>query len=203
MRIETEPIHSMKILVVALVWFLLALLIGASGLLASIPPPFPQAFLFSLVIVLLLLFWRSFLFREWLLSVDIRVLVLIHLSRFVGIYFLVLYSRGDLPYAFAVPGGWGDIAVAATAIPASLFLQNEGAISRRILFLWNVFGLVDILLVIATASRLAMANSESMVALTRLPLSLLPTFLVPIIVFTHIIIFVRLLTSRRKIYRMF
>lgn len=193
----------MKILVVALVWFLLALLIGASGLLASIPPPFPQAFLFSLVIVLLLLFWRSFLFREWLLSVDIRVLVLIHLSRFVGIYFLVLYSRGDLPYAFAVPGGWGDIAVAATAIPASLFLQNEGAISRRILFLWNVFGLVDILLVIATASRLAMANSESMVALTRLPLSLLPTFLVPIIVFTHIIIFVRLLTSRRKIYRMF
>lgn len=203
MRIETEPIHSMKILVVALVWFLLALLIGASGLLASIPPPFPQAFLFSLVIVLLLLFWRSFLFREWLLSVDIRVLVLIHLSRFVGIYFLVLYSRGDLPYAFAVPGGWGDIAVAATAIPVSLFLQNEGAISRRILFLWNVFGLVDILLVIATASRLAMANPESMVALTRLPLSLLPTFLVPIIVFTHIIIFVRLLTSRRKIYRMF
>ncbi|HEX3035843.1 MAG TPA: hypothetical protein VHT73_12080 [Thermodesulfobacteriota bacterium] len=203
MRIETEPIHSMKILVVALVWFLLALLIGASGLLASIPPPFQQAFLFSLVIVLLLLFWRSFLFREWLLSVDIRVLVLIHLSRFVGIYFLVLYSRGDLPYAFAVPGGWGDIAVAATAIPVSLFLQNEGAISRRILFLWNVFGLVDILLVIATASRLAMANPESMVALTRLPLSLLPTFLVPIIVFTHIIIFVRLLTSRRKIYRMF
>lgn len=193
----------MKILIAALVWLLLALLTGASGLLASIPPPFPQVVLLSLVTSLLLLFWRSLLFREWLLTVDIRVLILIHLSRFIGIYFLILHSRGDLPYAFAVPGGWGDIAVAATAIPVSLFLQNEGAISRRILFLWNVFGLVDILLVIATASRLAMANPESMVALTRLPLSLLPTFLVPIIVFTHIIIFIRLLSSRRKIYRMF
>ncbi len=193
----------MKILIAALVWLLLALLIGASGLLASIPPPFPQAVLFSLVVALFLLFWRSLLFREWMLSVDIRVLILIHVSRFVGIYFLVLYSRGDLPYTFAVPGGWGDIVVAATAIPVSLFLQNEGAISRRILFLWNLFGLADILLVIATASRLAMANPESMTALTRLPLSLLPTFLVPIILFTHIIIFIRLLSSRRKIYRMF
>ena len=193
----------MKILIAALVWLLLALLTGASGLLASIPPPFPQVVLLSLVTSLLLLFWRSLLFREWLLTVDIRVLILIHLSRFIGIYFLILHSRGDLPYAFAVPGGWGDIAVAATAIPVSLFLQNEGAISRRILFLWNVFGLVDILLVIVTASRLAMVNPESMVALTRLPLSLLPTFLVPIIVFTHIIIFIRLLSSRRKIYRMF
>ena len=193
----------MKILIAALVWLLLALLTGASGLLASIPPPFPQVVLLSLVTSLLLLFWRSLLFREWLLTVDIRVLILIHLSRFIGIYFLILHSRGDLPYAFAVPGGWGDIAVAATAIPVSLFLQNEGAISRRILFLWNVFGLVDTLLVIVTASRLAMVNPESMVALTRLPLSLLPTFLVPIIVFTHIIIFIRLLSSRRKIYRMF
>ena len=43
-------------------------------------------------------------------QLDLRLLVLYHLTRFVGVWFLVLYSRGELPYAFAVPGGWGDIA---------------------------------------------------------------------------------------------
>jgi hypothetical protein len=48
-----------------------------------------------------------------------------------------------------------------------------------------------------------MSNPESMSAITKLPLSLLPTFLVPIIIFTHIVIFIRLLSSRKENYRDF
>jgi hypothetical protein len=55
--------------------------------------------------------------------------------------------------------------------------------------LWNAAGLLDILFVVATASRLALAEPASMSALLRLPLSLLPTFLVPIIIATHVMIF--------------
>lgn len=193
----------MRVLIGAVVWFLIALLIGASGLLSSIKTPFPQIVLFSLVIVLLLLFWRSSTFRNWLLSVDIRVLVLFHLTRFVGIYFLILYGRGELPYTFAVPGGWGDIAVAVTALLVSIFSPVRGAVGWKILLLWNLFGFIDIMFVVATAARLAMSNPESMSAITRLPLSLLPTFLVPIIIFTHVVIFIRLLRSRKENYRDF
>jgi hypothetical protein len=39
------------------------------------------------------------------LNLDVRWLVALHLCRFVGFYFLWLYSSGELPYAFAVPGG--------------------------------------------------------------------------------------------------
>ena len=198
-----DPVHSSRVFIVSMAWFVLALFVGASELLAAIPPPFPQAVLLSLVATLLSLFWKSSVFRQWALSVDIRALVLVHLSRFVGIYFLVLHSRGELPYAFAVPGGWGDIAVAVTALVVSIFSPTRGAVEWGIYSLWNVFGLVDILLVVGTATRLGLADPGSMSALTRLPLSLLPTFLVPIIVSTHIIAFVRLLASRKRGYQTF
>ena len=60
--------------------------------------------------------WLRPRFRAWLGGVDLRWLVAFHLTRFVGFYFLYLYARGQLPYDFAVPGGWGDIAVASLAI---------------------------------------------------------------------------------------
>lgn len=67
-----------------------------------------------------------------------------------------------------------------------------------IYFIWDLVGLIDILFVVATATRLAISDPESMGELLRLPLSLLPTFLVPIIIFTHIIIFVRLYKVTRN-----
>ena len=188
----------MRIIIGAVVWFLVALFIGASDMVASLKPPFPQVVLFGLVVVLLLLFRRSSTFHSWITNVDIRALVLVHLTRFVGIYFLILYGRGELPYAFAVPCGWGDIAVAVTALLVSIFSPIRGGVGWKTLLPWNLFGLIDILFVVSTAARLAMSNPESMSAITRLPLSLLPTFVVPIITFTHIVIFIRLLASRKE-----
>ena len=45
---------------------------------------------------------------------------------------------------------------------------------------------------VATAARLGLADRESMAALVRLPLSLLPTFLVPLIIASHVVLGVRL-----------
>lgn len=178
------------------VWFMLALFLGASGLLSVMPPLSPQIVLVGLTVTLLVLFTRLAPFRKWALAVNIRNLVLIHVTRFVGIYFLVLYGRGELPYAFAVPGGWGDIAVAVLALAVCVASPTHGAVGWYVFFLWNALGLIDILMVVATAGLLGMADPASMEALTRLPLSLLPTFLVPIIIATHVIIFMRLLASR-------
>ncbi len=184
------------IIVFTFVWFLLALIAGATRLLASIPPPFPQAVLICLVILLLVLFWKTNVFRNWSLNVDFRILLLIHLTRFVGIYFLILYSRGELPYDFAVIGGWGDIIVAATSLLVMLFSPTGGLVGLVIYFVWNLFGFFDILFVVITAGRFAMADPKSMMALTNLPLSLLPTFIVPIIIYSHIVIFIRLWRSK-------
>jgi hypothetical protein len=178
-------------------WLLAAYVAGASGLMRVVRPPLPQVLIVALTAALLVLFWVPSVFRRWALSVDLRALVLIHVTRFIGIDFLVLYRRGELPYDFAIPGGLGDIAVATTAIAVSLFTRPDTRGGWGAVLAWNVFGFLDILFVVATATRLGLADPYSMRALLQLPLSLLPTFLVPIIIATHVIIFARLGRSIR------
>ena len=122
-------------------WFLTALGVGGSGALVDLRPPWPQAILVGLTLATLLSLYRIGPIHSWAIHVDPRRLVAFHLTRFVGIYFLVLYSRGELLYEFAVIGGWGDIIVAAAAIP--LMLTGPLTSGRRRLYLiWNVVGLV-------------------------------------------------------------
>lgn len=197
------PLSSSRVVLGTLTWLLFALMAGAAGLVAALPPPFPLLVLLGLVVGVLGLLRASRRFRAWALMVDIRALVLIHATRLVGAYFLMLHARGELPWAFAVPGGWGDITVAAAALAVVAWAPRRGSAGWSAFFLWNATGFVDIALVVATATRLGMADPNSMEALTRLPLSLLPTFLVPIIVATHVVIFLRLMASRRAGYAAF
>jgi hypothetical protein len=182
---------------IGLGWLAAALVLGASGQLNRLRPPAPQAVLLGLTLALVVAGATLQGFRHWLAGINLRQLVAFHIVRFVGIYFLVLYSRGELPYAFAVPGGWGDIAVATGALLLVLLVPDLGA-RRSWVLAWNVLGLTDIVYVVLTASRLATANPESMQALLRLPLSLLPTFLVPLIIASHLYLLRRLRTERVK-----
>jgi hypothetical protein len=180
------------------IWLAGAVLAGALGALEELRPPAPQVILIALTAGLIaagaLVPWV----RRWAEAIDLRAVVALHLTRFVGFYFLVLYRRGELPYAFAVPGGWGDIVVATLALVLLLALRPSGAWGRRLYLGWNVLGLFDIVAVVATAAAEWVARPESMRPLLRLPLSLLITFLVPLIVASHVLIFVRLVRGERR-----
>jgi hypothetical protein len=179
------------------VWLLGALALGATGLPARLRPPQPQLLLVGLTLLLLVLFARAPAIRTWALALDVRALVAFHLTRLVGFYFLWLHGQGELPWAFAVPGGVGDIAVALVAIGLILWAPRRGIAGWRAYWAWNLAGLADIALVVLTAARLALADPPSMGALLRLPLWLLISYVVPIIIATHVVIFVRLARSRR------
>ena len=178
-------------------WLVVAIIVGASGALQQIRPPAPQLILVSLTIGLLVAARLSGTFREWLRTIDPRLLIAVHLTRFVGFYFLFLCGRGQLPCSFATTAGWGDVLVATFAL---ILLAAWKFVARRrlLLAIWNSFGLLDILFVVASAARHGMANPPSMAVMLRLPLSLLITFLVPLIIASHIFIFSRLLSDRRS-----
>lgn len=177
-------------------WFFGAVFAGYSLVLQRLPPPAVPALIFGLAGLLVAAYLGVGALRDWVDAIDLRSLVLLHVARFVGVVFLVLYRHGRLPYEFAVPGGIGDIVVALFALPVALAPLGDTARLRAI-SIWNIAGLADILLVVVTALRLNIADPQSLRALTQLPLSLLPTFLVPLLIATHAVIFIRLARMKR------
>ncbi|MGH7565476.1 MAG: hypothetical protein ACREK2_01475 [Gemmatimonadota bacterium] len=189
MKAAAEGESPGPLYVLLLAWGGLALVAGAAGMVASSPIP-PPAILGGLTAAGLVAYRVSRRLRAWVRAVPLAALVAIHLVRFVGAWFIVLYRRGELPFAFAVPGGWGDILAAATAAALLIGAIPARTRARRSAVLtWNALGLFDILFVVTTAARLYLADPSQLAPLTRLPLSLLPTFFVPLVVLSHLRIF--------------
>jgi hypothetical protein len=154
------------------------------------------ATVWTLTALVLLACWKVRTIRECVLNIDLRWLVVLHLTRlFAGAYFLVLCQRSQLPSAFATPAGWGDIVIGVLAV-AWVSSMRPTQFAKAFLLAWNTLGLIDIVFVVASALRFGLQDWQSMHALRELPLSLLPTFLVPLIVASHVLIFVRLPRAR-------
>jgi hypothetical protein len=180
-----------RIMVVLAGWLAVAALGGALGLWLRLPAPVLGVLLWALVAALLLA-WRRTRLGPWLREVDPRALILVHSTRLVGLELLALFQRGRLPFAFATPGGYGDIlaAVAALAV-AFLCVPVRSRPRRAVLLLWNTFGLLDLLLVAGTAMRFFITRPAEMEPLRELPLCLLPSFLVPILIVSHLVLYAR------------
>ncbi|PYJ41309.1 MAG: hypothetical protein DME86_09095 [Verrucomicrobia bacterium] len=69
-----------------------------------------------------------------------------------------------------------------------------GPSGRLLIVIWNAAGLFDILFVVSDALWVGVRDWTGMAPLRELPVSLLPTFVVPLIMASHI--FIRL--ARRR-----
>lgn len=174
-----------------LLWGVAAYLAVGSGMLWWSPVP-PPAFVGAGILFLLICSVIVPGFAAWMKKVDLRVILSLHLIRFVGFYFLWLATKGRLDPTFAMTAGIGDI---ITAVGATGLLLIPDARDTRWLFIWNVFGLIDILLVVANAARGLLTDPAGLAEFFHLPLGLLPTFFVPLIIVSHIVIFLRLRTE--------
>jgi hypothetical protein len=173
--------------------------VGLSGWLHDASALAVAATVWTLTALVLFACWKISPIRKWTLNVDVRWLVLLHVTRlFAGAYFLVLCQRGQLPCGFARPAGWGDIVVAVLALAVLGATRTQFA--KTLLFIWNTLGLIDITFVVLNALRFGLKDWQSMHALRELPLSLLPTFLVPLIIASHVLIFVRLARAETNLH---
>lgn len=181
----------LAIRLIAWAWFISALLLGRTQALGRLPGPATLGLTLLITIGLWIAYARVANFRHWINALDLRSLVLLHSARLVGYYFLLLYNRGELPYAFAVPSGWGEMLVAALVVPVC-FLPLSVHHRHRAMTIWNVIGFTEITLAFIIATRLTLENPMALRAFATLPLSLLPIFLSPLIFVTHLIIYQRL-----------
>lgn len=140
--------------------------------------------------------------REWAAGASLRPWVAYHLVRFVGVAFLAFALAGRLPAGWATKAAWGDIAVAFLAGWVAMFALPVMTIRKwLVVFAWNVVGFADILFVLASGIPIAVRDVEAMSPLREWPLVLLPTFVVPLILVTHVLIFIRLFRGREAMAR--
>jgi hypothetical protein len=126
-------------------------------------------------------------FRQFALSLSPRSLTFVQSWRIIGLTFVLLEARGILPAIFALPAGYGDIFIGATASFAAWKFANPRY--RNSFILWQALGITDLVsaVTLGTTAPLLSPHSSSMGAMTILPLSLIPTFLVPLFLIFHVI----------------
>jgi hypothetical protein len=118
-------------------------------------------------------------------------------SRILGLVLVLLQAYGVLPAIFALPAGYGDIAIGATASFMAWKLANPS--HRNRFLLWQGLGIADLVMAVSlgTGARLLSPHSTSMAAITVLPLSLVPTFPVPLFLIFHVICIAQAKTWKR------
>jgi hypothetical protein len=206
---ESEPSGRDIRPAVALVvtaWFLLVVALGAAGAFVGPPgaPPLPIAIGVAAPLLTFFAWMRlAKTFREFVLSLDLRLIAAMQAWRWGGLGFLSLYAHHVLPAVFAFPAGLGDMAVGVTAPWIVLALVRQPGFAAGTAFLrWNLFGMLDLVVAISIGALSALLatgapGEVSTIAMARLPLLLVPAFLVPLFLMLHI----SALLQRRQLLR--
>ena len=172
------------------VWFLFSLTASALHLFSTAPgqPPLPFG-LAVLIPIVIFVVWSvaSQSFRQFLLSLNPRTLTFVQSWRIAGFVFLVLYAYGILPGQLALPAGWGDIAIGATAPLVALKLADPS--HKKSFIFWQFLGITDLVMAVGNGvtAQLIHPHGISTSAMTVLPMSLIPTFAVPLFLILHFI----------------
>jgi hypothetical protein len=192
-----KPNDRLKALTVTILslWFLVALSCSLLGVFDSkqrLPIPLGAAALLPVVAyAICYLTWTEF--RRFVLAANLRLLTLAQTWRVGGVVFLILHHRGLLPGMFALPAGWGDIAIGATAPFVALAISSKTSFPKKIIVAWNLLGMLDLMMavtlgILASASPLGVLAGEiTTQVMGTFPLSLIPTFFVPLLIIFHLI----------------
>jgi hypothetical protein len=177
------------------IWLALVVVLGMEGRFVAPPGSAPLPILFGVAAPLVVFLAASLgmpAFRDFVLTVDLRLVTGVQAWRVAGLGLLALYTYGVLPGMFAIPAGLGDIAIGATAPWIMLaLLRSPGFAGSRIFKAWNVLGIVDLIVAVGTGALVSALATHAPGGITTapmalLPLVLIPAFLVPISTLLHL-----------------
>jgi hypothetical protein len=188
-------------------WFALVLAIGATGALSPAAGG-PPALGLTVVLPIVALVWAYFglpSVRTAMAAMPLPGLIALHAIRLLGFTFIVLYAEGRLPAPFAPSAGWGDVFIGATALPLAWAVTQFGARVQPLALLWNALGVADLVIALTLGPLSAPGPLQVFVGppdsspMTTLPWLIIPAFLVPCLMFLHVVIFTRLAGGRANV----
>lgn len=135
-------------------------------------------------------------------TLSLEDLVKIHIFRLIGSTFIILFLYDLLPTAFALFAGIGDLLTAISSVFVANAIRTKKSYARRLTYIWNTFGLADILITSVLAiifTKISIDNNVPGVEfLAQFPFCFIPAFAPPTIIFLHLLVFRKLFSEKTK-----
>lgn len=138
--------------------------------------------------------------RRVVAAASLPALIGVQVYRTIGILFLILLALGQIPAHFALPAGWGDIAVGLTAPLVALAVAHRVRGGHTLALAWNVLALLDLVVAVGMGTGFLApflvpdlgTRVPPAGAMAVFPMILVPTFAVPVSVLLHLLALGRL-----------
>lgn len=126
-------------------------------------------------------------------EIPMHWIIAVQFYRVLGVVFLVEWMLGVMPGAFALPAGIGDIAIGLSAPFVAARVRAGAPRARQAAIVWNLLGIVDLMVAVTmgvttTPGPLHLfALDNPNVAISMMPLVLVPIVAVPFSLLLHFI----------------
>ena len=205
-----DPALVVLVVLIVAAWLLAVVLGGVAGMFESGPSQPPLPILAALAVPLGIFglgYALSPRFRDFVLSLDLRMLTAAQSWRVIGGMFVFLWAFDLRPALFAFPAGLCDVAVGIAAVFVLRAMIDGAPGWRRKVLLLNLAGLLDFVGAFATGiltsnsslGLLAGEKAAQWASMDLMPLSLIPTFAVPLWIVLHLISLLQLRELGRRV----
>ena len=192
-------------LIIVIIWVAIQSILGSSGIYSD-PEAMPPRLMLGIAPAILgiILMFLTKKGRQFIDNIDLKRLTYFHSIRIlVEIVLIMLYFEGMVSVLMTFEGNNFDIFSGVTAPLVAFLAFRSGKIRKGLLWGWNIICLLLLLNVVITAiftlpSPLQRFSfDQPNVAILEFPFNLLPTVVVPLVLFAHLVAF-RLLLKKQQ-----
>lgn len=123
------------------------------------------------------------------LQLALMLLLIPHAFRHIGMSFVVpTLNHPGMPADFATAAAYGDLLSGLLALVCLIALNSRWSVAVPLVWIFNIVGTIDL--------THALGKTEAISYMG--PTWFIPTFLVPVLLITHIMIFARLIKHARS-----
>lgn len=198
--------NSKMVLIILLVWLAIQAKISISGF-YKVANIFPVRFLLLMIppVLLILSLFITTKGRQFMDSLEIKSLTLLHVVRVpVEIVLFFLFLNKVVPKLMTFEGRNFDILAGLTAPVIYYWGFIKKQLSRKLILIWNFICLLLLLNIVINAVLSAplpfqkFAFDQPNIAILYFPFNWLPSCIVPLVLFSHLVSIRQLMGSKSK-----
>ncbi len=197
--------RSRIFLILTTVWVAIQTVLSAAGVYQNTTLLPPKLLLYGILPVLIFIvsIFTTSQGKKFIAQLPLKPLTYLHTIRIlVELVLYLLFLHQLVPVYMTFEGTNFDIITGLTAPFVAIFAFNGKSLKKKLLVGWNIFGLALLLNVVITA-MLALPTPMQQISLQQpnvavlyFPFSLLPTVVVPLVLFAHLAAIKQLISTR-------